>query len=626
VPGTKKGAEKWKDLGHRDAETLREEWPRHSVGTGVLTGPSGLVVVDLDGDGESELRKLANGRTIPETYTQLTPSGGKHLVFRVPKGRAFKTCAGQVGPGIDVRGRGGLFVIDSGEPGKVYEVADDRDPVLPPAWLADLLPAPGSPSASTAGWTTSGPLDIQELLETGAEPGQQENVLYRLVWNSLCQGESKASAYRTWLAILDKSVTGVNAKGEAVPGWTRADFDEKWDNTERTVSELDDELDAVRVSVEKQLRARDKKKKASVLGQILDRTDLGSLPKPEPLIEGWLDLRTTVVLAGATGTNKTFGILGWACSIVTGCEWLGHKVAGKYPAILVVGEGAGGLDSRISAWEEDAGEKLQPGMLTILRMPPSIMDPKFWKALAALARKLGARFIALDTFSSLAPDADETTDAASVIRWMEQMKVDIDGTVVLAHHSGWSDKLRVRGGSQLEANPDSVIIASKTKEEDEDAPVRIWLKKNKDGPNGRKLWVTRVPVGTSCVLEVVEAPSSGSGDGSTKLLNSDDRKLAISEWLHEHGSETKTTICEAVWEQNPGTGRDKWRATIEAMIRDGALISGGTKRLKRTRPSSGETYEREFEVWESAPIVQKIGPHRAAHRADDSGDEDENND
>ena len=340
----------------------------------------------------------------------------------------------------------------------------------------------------------------------------------------------------------------------------------------------------------------------NILGEVFSRADLKKIPKPEPLIEDWLYLRTTVMLAGATGTDKTFTLIGWGCSVATGQPWLGHdvtirpvrgrKVSG-YPVILVIGEGAGGLDGRIAAWEEDNGTVVPPEMLTVLRLPPSIMDEKFWKELTTLALTRGARFIAFDTFSSLAPGADETKDAAWVIRKMEELSVALDGTVVMSHHSGWSDKLRVRGGSQLEFNPDTVVIASKTSEDDDSAPVRLWLKKDKDGPTqGRKIYVSRRSVLGSCVLEIVDAPPSGS-NGAGRPLSMDERRTTIGEWIQDNGPETETFLGNAVWAENEGTGKHKWTAAIRAMKADGDLVPG---RAELTRMRQGNEYKREFDV------------------------------
>ena len=158
TPGRKHPMEKWRELGVRTPDEVREAWGKRTYSVGILTGPSMLVDDDLDMDPEGNpagawnLEELARGRELPRTFTVSTPSGGTHLVWANPNGRQFKTSGGthngQVGgvipgaPYIDVRGRGGMFVLWSPDGKRV--VTDARPPVPMPQWLSDLHPEPDS--------------------------------------------------------------------------------------------------------------------------------------------------------------------------------------------------------------------------------------------------------------------------------------------------------------------------------------------------------------------------------------------------------------------------------------------------------------------------------------------------
>lgn len=247
-------------------------------------------------------------------------------------------------------------------------------------------------------------------------------------------------------------------------------------------------------------------KARTVLGRTFTRGGLKTLPKPEPLIEGWLDLRTAGVLIGEDQTNKTFLLIAWACCIATGTPWFGQKICVEpSPVILVIGEGGSGLDDRIAAWESANGVSVPDDMLTVHLQPDSITKRDVWDELTEHAVQIGARFVAFDTFSSLAPEADETNDIAPVIRRLSEFVVAIDGCGLLAHHTGWGSQDRARGGSQFERNTDFVIVAKKLVEGQSNSPVSLTQKKVKDGrENGTQLTVHRVPEGESCVLETVE--------------------------------------------------------------------------------------------------------------------------
>jgi hypothetical protein len=106
---------------------------------GIATGDSGVVVIDLDTkngvDGISEFAGLvAKFGSLPPTMRVRTKSGGLHLYFRHPGGK-IKTTAGQLGPGIDVRGDGG-YVVAPGSTG--YSIVSNLPPAPMPEWLVAL--------------------------------------------------------------------------------------------------------------------------------------------------------------------------------------------------------------------------------------------------------------------------------------------------------------------------------------------------------------------------------------------------------------------------------------------------------------------------------------------------------
>lgn len=311
------------------------------------------------------------------------------------------------------------------------------------------------------------------------------------------------------------------------------------------------------------------------LGRLYDRAELATLPKPEPLIAGWLDLRTSVVLIGATGTNKTFTALGWACSVATGRPWLGHEVAvTPCPVIYVVGEGAFGLDSRIAAWEEEHAEKVPGEALKVSMLPTSLTEDDFWTELESLAGALGSRLVIFDTFSSLAPDADETKDAAAVIRRMSNLSVQLNGTAVLVHHTGWGPQDRARGGSQIEANPDSTIVLKKHEADDPDSAVSIYRKKNKEGPAGATLWVEREPVLDSCVLRRVDEPPKAGQEGRDSATREAVRSVLLD------GEPFRFTREQVA--KRAGGNVKRARAVVDAMVAEGLIHEESRPRSERS--------------------------------------------
>ena len=81
------------------------------------------------------------GFELPETFTVSTPSGGRHLFYRVPT--ALRQGVDVLGSGLDVRSLGG-YVIGPGSSldGRTYEITH-KTPVVPaPQWLIDRLGMP----------------------------------------------------------------------------------------------------------------------------------------------------------------------------------------------------------------------------------------------------------------------------------------------------------------------------------------------------------------------------------------------------------------------------------------------------------------------------------------------------
>lgn len=173
------GHQGWEQRATTDPGRIRSAWAHGPFNVGIATGPSGLVVIDLDTDkgelppppwnvpgvrdGQDVLAVLAEqaGQPVPlETFTVATPSGGIHLYFRAPSGVELRNTEGEKGKGlgwrVDTRAHGGYVVapgsiLDNGP----YTVVVDCDPAPLPGWLVDRLSPAPLPTLST------GPVEIR---------------------------------------------------------------------------------------------------------------------------------------------------------------------------------------------------------------------------------------------------------------------------------------------------------------------------------------------------------------------------------------------------------------------------------------------------------------------------------
>ncbi|KAA1426468.1 AAA family ATPase [Nocardioides antri] len=313
----------------------------------------------------------------------------------------------------------------------------------------------------------------------------------------------------------------------------------------------------------------------NVLGGIYGRSELTAIPKPADLIADVV-ASGVVVLVGAWGIGKTFLTVGMACSVATGRTWLGHDVNAA-PVLYVVGEGSTGLDDRLAAWETayNRGKTIPDADLTIAVQPRSLSERETWARLTELALAKTVRFVILDTFSSLAPDADETKDAPLVMRRAADLATAIGGTVLLVHHPGWSDATRTRGGYQFEANAEEVLLLTGTPE---DPLVTLKVKKLKEGTPGRTIWLRRTPIqltGDRLGRNSIVMSTIGAGEVDAPIR---DRIALILANYDDVGATGPQVMAEL---KIPDEQRSTFYRNLAAMVRDDQILVAGKGNARR---------------------------------------------
>ena len=136
----------------RDPKQIREWWydpvfdieQPYNIGisTTKYNGNQALLVVDVDNKGlkkgsEQLLLLELDGKEFIETATQITPTGGLHLIYRTKE--ALKQGTNVLGPGLDTRSKGG-YIVASGSmiDGRVYSWKGGTGPVEPcPDWIVE---------------------------------------------------------------------------------------------------------------------------------------------------------------------------------------------------------------------------------------------------------------------------------------------------------------------------------------------------------------------------------------------------------------------------------------------------------------------------------------------------------
>lgn len=141
----------WQQYASHDRDQIAGLWannPDDNIGisTSRFSNDEALIVVDIDNKGdkhgdETVLRLELEGRDLPVTFTVVTPTGGRHLFYRCAA--PVRQGANLLGPGVDVRSRGG-YVVGAGSSVAAgnYHRAGDEPIRAAPDWLVNACGQP----------------------------------------------------------------------------------------------------------------------------------------------------------------------------------------------------------------------------------------------------------------------------------------------------------------------------------------------------------------------------------------------------------------------------------------------------------------------------------------------------
>lgn len=141
----------WATIEKTEPDRLREYLSQNPRGMGIPTGPSGLIVVDIDNKkkdgsqngfksiGDDMLFKMIDLENPPVVQT---PSGGQHVYFRAPEASTVKSSASKWRENVDIRALGGMVVapgsnLANGQYRVLY--GDFTDIPVVPQWLYNEL-------------------------------------------------------------------------------------------------------------------------------------------------------------------------------------------------------------------------------------------------------------------------------------------------------------------------------------------------------------------------------------------------------------------------------------------------------------------------------------------------------
>lgn len=465
----------WQKLATTDEATIRRwwtQWPDANVG--VATG-KGLLVVDIDNkkgkNGSQSFADLDLPFEALDTFTVSTPSGGRHVYYRID-GDARNT-AELLGPGIDTRGDGGYVVgpgstltdgAKDGQPGGKYNGMGLDNPLRSaPDTLSSRLLAHAGRDRSAVGR----PLDVSsgdaaaERYLRGSAPiavqgkgGDHTTFVVAAQLKDLGIDE---------FAALDLLLEHWNERCE--PPWAPEDLKTKVANAyrygENPPGSKSPEVMFSGVDVQPPPVKQRVPSRWLDHGAEIDRDALWLFPDIAPATG-------VCVCVAPSQAGKTFVLLEMARCVATGKPFFKIQPDDTGATLIVyAGTEGSGFARRLAALQEDTalpisgttvGNLAERGALDQL-----LVDLKT-KAAEMLERfGVPVRLIVVETIaaSNLLNDENSNVEASRAIANLGQISLAMNALVVTSHHPS-KDGKRSRGASAITDNADYVFTIERS--------------------------------------------------------------------------------------------------------------------------------------------------------------------
>jgi len=448
----------WQNEATNDPDAIRALWTR-DFNIGISTS-HGLLVVDVDlKDGRNGYSSLLAielaGKELPPTRQHATRSGGRHLFYRVH--RPVKQGVDVLGPGLDIRSKGGYVVapgsrFENGE----YTVDNDR-PIAPaPQWLIDAcgVADESPPQASTK-------LDGIDPARAGARA-----VAYLDSLEPVSEGARNDAAFRVAAQIKDFGLDAPDCEAVMLEHWK--------------CEPMLDELAVTIGSVYRNAKSpQGSAAPEAVFGpvaevpaepgkephyRILSVADVLRRPRPTWLVRGLLPQRGMAVIYGAPGSGKSFLALDVCAAIARGEPWGGQRVK-PGPVVYVGLEGE--LAPRLAAYLTHHELKDVPGLRVIDRQPVNFLHERH-QHIQRLIEDLKAHgpvsLVVIDTLNRAMPGGNENAseDMGRAIACAAAISAQLHCLCALVHHSGKDASAGARGHSSLLGAADAELEVSRS--------------------------------------------------------------------------------------------------------------------------------------------------------------------
>lgn len=485
------------DVATSDPAIARQWWSGSGANDniGVLMG-EGLIAIDVDvvnkpGDASLSLLDLEYG--LPDTLTARTPTGGRHLFYKVPaapEGHYFPSAIG-FRPGIDVKGWHSYVAgVGSRRAEGVY-AWDNFLPIadLPPSLINDLrkplrprieqMPLPDWADDETAENLFGRYLDEQEF--TGND--RDDHHLVELAGRKA--GDFGVTAENAADILCERFGLG-NAETLRVVHGCLGQRTQEFGSS-RPVPPCE-----VFETIEMKPPAPAREKHPQLWETFGDIVASGLDNLPAPLVKGWLDEGMTSVWYGPSNAGKTFVVLDLAIQLAAGQKW--NDCAVRQGLVFYCAAEAGrGMVKRCMALAKDRGFAGSLPLAVMSKNIDLLSSTQDRDAIIEGVRQAESYFgmpcklIVIDTLNKTfgGQDENESTAMGTFVRQIDALRERTGAHVAIIHHTGKDTGRGARGHSSLRAAVDTEVEITRGK---------ITVRKQRDMEYARPIGFSLRPV------------------------------------------------------------------------------------------------------------------------------------
>lgn len=469
--------EGWQNQATRDPEKIRQLWTDFTgrecdYNIGIFTSRFGdgeaLIAVDVDNkkgkNGAEQLLKLElEGKTLPPTWEQITPTGGRHLVYRVkePVGNGVNSLA----PGIDTRSKGG-YVVGAGSRigGKEY-IPIPRAIGNPPEWVI-----------SACGRRVREKPNVlhMEMFDAGRANNRATHYLQNEAPIAVEGNGGDHTTFSVAAKLKDFGVSQADAldlmlrhwNDRCQPPWHPHELERKVDNAYRYGL-----LPQGAIAPEAQFSPikEDEPRPTARILPFRHYSEIKPNLARRALVQKLLNPGDVSLVFAEANNGKSWFSIDLAHSIATGQEFLGRKVQ-QHPVVYIVAEGAEGFKKRVAAYQKQKGLNPQAVPFYMIDEHINLLNEQAedLKALVATLRHIEEKagpvgLLIIDTMARVMGAADENSseDMNLFNARVTRIAKETGTHVMVIHHAGKDSSKGARGHSSLRAAVDTEIRVEK---------------------------------------------------------------------------------------------------------------------------------------------------------------------